>query len=154
MAEQDLLDDLKSLPFFAELNEEQLGSLKQHVEARDLLPKEVVFEQGDKGDAIYFIVKGEIDVLLDTGFDERLRLATLGKGNSFGEMSIVDKLPRSATVMATTYARVLSIDSDAFEEILTSRPEVGVVLLWQFCRFLSEHLRENNDTMSDFLETM
>lgn len=80
---------------------------------------EAVFEQGDFGDKLYVVVKGEADVLRDGH-----SLATLKNGDVFGEMALISDQPRSAAVMATTPLDLISISRDAFDKLVTHLPGV------------------------------
>jgi NADH dehydrogenase len=80
---------------------------------------EAVFDQGDFGDKVYVVVKGEADVLRD---DQAL--ATLKEGDVFGEMALISDQPRSATVKAKSPLDLISISRDAFEKLVTHLPGV------------------------------
>ncbi|MBC7820553.1 MAG: FAD-dependent oxidoreductase [Planctomycetaceae bacterium] len=80
---------------------------------------EAVFDQGDFGDKVYVVVKGEADVLRDGH-----SLATLKDGDIFGEMALISEQPRSAAVKAKTPLDVISISRDAFNKLVTHLPGV------------------------------
>ena len=80
---------------------------------------EAVFDQGDFGDKVYVVVKGQADVLRDGH-----SLATLKDGDIFGEMALISEQPRSAAVMAKTPLDVISISRDAFNKLVTHLPGV------------------------------
>ncbi len=80
---------------------------------------EAVFEQGDFGDKLYVVVKGEADVQRDGH-----SLATLKNGDIFGEMALISDQPRSAAVMAKTPLDLISISRDAFDKLVTHLPGV------------------------------
>lgn len=152
MADQQIVDSLKGLTFFAGLSDDQLGIVADHTALMDLDPGAVVFNEGDPGDSVYFVIDGEVDVIMESSWGDRVQLATLTKGTSFGEMSIIDELPRSASIVSSADSKVLALSKDGFDEILSEHPEVGVVLLRGLAKYLSEHVRESNESLSDFLE--
>ena len=78
---------------------------------------EVVFMQGDFGDKLYFIVRGEVEILID-GVVAR----TLHAGDSFGEIALVSNNPRAATVRAVSPLDVVSVSRSAFERLLAHLP--------------------------------
>lgn len=98
-----------------------------HVEAR-----EVVFEQGDEGDAFYVVVQGSIKI--SRGHTE---LATLGPREGFGEMAILDRETRSATATATESSTLLRLDRDSFDRVVEQNPVVARGIY----RVLTERLR-------------
>ena len=102
MSDNQINERLKGLQFFRGLNDEQLEIVAEHVEGHVFDPGEVVFEEGDSGDSVYFIIDGELDVTMQSDWEEEVKLASLGSGHSCGEISIIDELPRSASVTAVT----------------------------------------------------
>ena len=152
MVDSQIIERLKGLHFFKDLNEEQLEIVGAHVEGHDFEPGEVVFEEGDPGDSVYFIIDGELDVTMQSDWEEEVKLASLGPGHSCGEISIIDDLPRSASVTAVTQSSVLSLNKKGFEQVLEENPVTGVILLKGLARFLCQHVRDSNESLSDFLE--
>jgi len=86
-------------------------------------PGEAIFEQGNVGDRLYVIRRGQVEVLRDGE-----RLNTLGAGEYFGEMALLSSQPRMATVRATQPTDVLAIAKGDFNKILASFPELGNTL--------------------------
>ena len=93
MSDNQIIERLKNLHFFKGLSEEQLEIVGAHVEGHVFDPGEVVFEEGDPGDSVYFIIDGELDVTMQSDWEEEVKLASLGPGHSCGEISIIDDLP-------------------------------------------------------------
>ncbi len=152
MSDNQIIERLKGLQFFRGLDEEQLEIVGQHVDGHIFETGEVVFEEGDPGDSVYFIIDGELDVTMQSDWEEEVKLASLGPGHSCGEISIIDDLPRSASVTAVTQSSVLSLNKKGFEQVVDEHPVIGVILLKGLARFLCEHVRESNESLSDFLE--
>jgi NADH dehydrogenase len=97
------------------------GMMRQHFE-----PGEVIFNQGDIGDKVYVIQEGECEVLRGTG-EEQVRLATLGKGDYFGEMAVLEDVSRNATVRARTAMDVVLIEKRDFNLLKAGVPAFGQV---------------------------
>src|SRR5262245_56962626 len=98
---------------------------------------EVIVREHDLGDTAYIIEQGQVEVSKD--FDgQQVHLANLGAGDSFGEMSMIDEKPRSATVTAVTATVVREIQRDAFFHSFQADPDVALTLL----KVLFERLRE------------
>lgn len=93
---------------------------KEGVSTQHLEPGETVFEEGDLGDSVYVIESGECEVL--RGGE---RIAVLSSGESFGEMAVLSKASRNATVKATTRANVLVISKKVFDSLKTDVPAFG-----------------------------
>ncbi len=152
MPNEDISNRLKGLHFFKGMSSDELGILSEHVEMEELEPESVVFKEGDAGDSLYFISEGSLEVSMDSEWGENIKLATLEEGSSFGEMSVIDELPRSATITANTNATVISLRKGDFDRILDSHPKIGVQILKGLAQFLCTHLRKSNESLSDFLE--
>jgi len=91
-------------------------------------PGQAVVRQGDSGDTLYLVARGEVAVRIQVeGVPDR-ELARLGRGALFGEMSVLTGEPRSATVVALCDAALLSVDRDAFDRVLHAEPHLAQAL--------------------------
>lgn len=133
---------LKNLDLFHGLNDEQLDVLRQHMSPQCYKAREIVFREGDPGDRIYFLLSGGVSVLASqTGNGYDRRLATFGEGVFFGDMAILEKKPRSATVRADTATEVLYMKVEDFEKLVESHPLLASKMLLGMTRELSYRLR-------------
>jgi CRP-like cAMP-binding protein len=96
---------------------------------------ESVIVQGDLGDCMYVILDGRAEVIRTEG-ETQLVLARLSKGDVFGEMSVIKRSKRSATVKATTALRVLTVDNKTFLRRVQEDPSIALNLL----RVMSERI--------------
>lgn len=106
--------ELRQLPAFASLGSDDLASVVDHGRWMNVAPGEVLIEQGGEGDAFYAIRSGQFDVVRD---DEIA--ATLGPGAHFGEIALLEDVPRTASVVAKTPARVFRLDRDGFDQVVS-----------------------------------
>lgn len=106
----------------------------------------VIFREGERGDKLYIILDGRIRISkFIPGVGEEA-LAVLDRGDFFGEMALIDDMPRSADAKAhDTDATVLSIDRATLNEILSMDPHACLQFLNLLCRMISRRLREIND---------
>jgi NADH:ubiquinone reductase (H+-translocating) len=95
----------------------EVGVRREYFEAG-----QVVFNEGDRGDWLYVITDGEVEVLKDTGAGGPTALRRLGPGECFGEIALVSDRPRSATVRAITSTNVLALDRAAFQALFGTLP--------------------------------
>ncbi len=115
-----MIDDLlRTVPLFADLDDEDLSRLASGVEELVVKPGEVLFSEGDAGDRAYVIIDGELDVVKVSGTREVL-LARRGAGDVIGEMALLDSSPRMATLRAATEARLLAIPKQSMDELIAS----------------------------------
>jgi NADH dehydrogenase len=108
-------------------------------------PGEIVFHQGDWGDRVYVIIRGEVEVLQEDANGEETVLARLKDGDCFGEMALINEAPRTATVRAITSMDALTLHRNAFTTLFTHLP----ALRNSFQRLVEErvtrdHLREKS----------
>jgi CRP-like cAMP-binding protein len=114
----------------------------------DLMAGEYVFREGDLGTEMYIINEGKIEILNQVGDEEQL-LAVLEKGDFFGEMSVLEDLPRAASARAATDCRLLQINGTTFDKMLQGNPEIAVRMM----RKLSRRLREADEQLKALMGT-
>ena len=102
---------------------------------------EEIIHEGDVGEELFILVEGTCEVS-----NSGVKIAKLDVGSSFGELSLVDSQPRSATVRALEPSRVLVIRANDFER-LTLSGALAVKLLWNVTHELSERLRKSSATI-------
>jgi len=109
---------------------------------------ELVFKEGDLGTEMYIVQEGKVEILQRLGEGEK-QLAVLEKGDFFGEMSVLEELPRMASARAVSDARLLQINGSTFDQMLRSNPEIAVRMM----RKLSRRLRETDKLLRQALGT-
>ena len=107
---------------------------------------ETIFKEGDLGTEMYIVHEGKIEIVKELPTEQRT-LAVLEKGDFFGEMAILEDLPRTATARAQTAAKVLLINGSTFDQMLRSNPEIAVRMM----RKLSRRLRETDRQLREAL---
>jgi CRP/FNR family transcriptional regulator, cyclic AMP receptor protein len=111
-----------------------------------------IFSEGTPGDKFYLIVEGAVRISrFVPGMGEEA-LAVLRPGNYFGEMSLIDDAPRSATAMCHEKCRLFVVNRRDLEDLLFVDRDLAYELLWNWVRTLSRRLRATNDKMT-FLAT-
>ena len=141
---------LKGVDLFSELTEEQLGLLANLVVVQDFNRDETVVLEGDCSlKALYLIASGTVQVYM-TGVDGRETiLSFLERGDFFGEMSLIDGEPRSASVRTVTDAQLMIIHREPFLTLIRQTPEIAMSLLSE----MSKRLRKANKQIGS-LSTM
>lgn len=141
---------LKGVELFSELTEEQLALLANLVVVQDFGRDETVVLEGDCSmKALYLIASGTVQVYM-TGVDGRETiLSFLERGDFFGEMSLIDGEPRSASVRTVTDSRLMIIHRDSFLTLIHETPEIAMSLLSE----MSKRLRKANKQIGS-LSTM
>lgn len=120
---------LTHIPIFANLDPAGLADLEQRLTRRTVAAGEPVFWFGDGGDTLYVVDAGQVEVTAPDLEGRHVLLDTLGPGGIFGELSLFDGGPRSATVRALTDCTLLELRRDAFHAFLRARPDVAIDVL-------------------------
>ncbi|MGH2597674.1 MAG: cyclic nucleotide-binding domain-containing protein [Actinomycetota bacterium] len=139
MDQEGTLDHIRSVPLFSGFGEKGLQRVAAIAKEVEFPAGKVIAKQGESGVGFHMIVEGEASVSVD-GTNH----ATLGPGAYFGEMSLLDGGPRSATVAAATDLKTVSLTSWDFNALLDQFPELARKLLIQ----LSGRLRSVEKSIS------
>ena len=123
---------LKSAKVFAEVEAEDLAPMAHAAEEQSFAAGETILEEGELGDVLYLLVDGRVTVRRGG-----VTLATLGPGETFGEMAVLDAEPRSATVVAEVDTTCLAIASEDFYDVLREQVEIAEGVI----RMLTHRLR-------------
>lgn len=140
-----ILESLKAIPFFGGLEPDALGRLAATMRARRFRRGEVLFHVGDPGDALFVIVSGEVKISLPSDTGEEAILATLGPGEIFGEIALLDGAPRSASATALVPTETVVLPRDRFRDLIASEAGVRDALLASIAgelRRLTTHVEE------------
>jgi CRP-like cAMP-binding protein len=111
---------LKKVPLFSKLNKQGLQQVAQIADELDLPAGKVMATEGDRGREFFVLLDGEAEVT-----KQGSRINTMKKGDFFGEIALVTKMPRTATVTATSDVDVLVITERDFDSLLKKTPEIG-----------------------------
>jgi CRP-like cAMP-binding protein len=111
---------LKKVPLFSRLNKKALQDVAHIADELDLPAGKEMATEGDRGREFFVLLDGEAEVKKG-----ETRINTMKEGDFFGEIALVTKMPRTASVIATTDVRVLVITERAFDTLLKKSPEIG-----------------------------
>jgi CRP-like cAMP-binding protein len=102
---------------------------------RSVSPGEVVFSEGDSGDQMFIIQEGRVKISKSIGGREHV-LSTMGKGDFFGEMAIVNNVSRTATVTALTNVHLLAFNREGFLSMINKNAKIALNIIDKLCRRL------------------
>lgn len=126
---------LRGVPLFAKIEPSKLKLLAFTSERLTFAANQVLFNQGDIGDAAYVIIDGQADVVVQTP-NGPLTVAKVGKNAFVGEIAILIDVPRTATIRATTKLETLKISKDLFFRLVKEFPEMAVEIMRELARRL------------------
>jgi CRP-like cAMP-binding protein len=133
MARDEKLDLLARVPLFARMGKRELERLGQLTDEVEIGLDRVLAEQGETGHEFFIVLDGRLMVL-----DGRKPIATLGPGDFFGEIALLDGRPRTATVRAEGIARLLVVGHSEFHALMDEFPSVRTAVL----EAVAERLRD------------
>ena len=111
-------------------------------------PGEIVFQEGDPGRALFVIVEGTVEITQETVQGEYV-LRTLGPGDAFGELALIDDFPRSATARVAALARLLILYKSDFDALMDGNAHITNVVMRNLARLLAIYARRTPVFVSD-----
>jgi len=138
---------VRKAPLFAALDDEQAAALLASMTTVELRRGETLFSEGEPGDRLYVITNGKIKLGRSSVDGRENLLAVLGPGEMFGELSLFDPGPRTATGTAVSDATMVALGHEDLRNWLSTRPDVAQHLL----RALARRLRRTNEALADLV---
>src|ERR1700687_6278552 len=129
---------LKALPFFTSLTDKELDVVRAAATEKNYPKNAVLLTEGEMGDSLYMIQSGKVKVFIGDEEGREIILKILGPGAFFGEMSMIDKQPRSASVTTLEASTFLVLSHAAFERCVEQAPHIGNVVM----QVLAQRVRE------------
>ncbi len=139
----DRVELLRNIPLFESLEQEDLSVLVSKLREARFEAGQTVFSQGDEGDAMYLIEEGAVDVVAGAG-KQRVTVASLFQKQYFGELSLLDGAPRSATTVTARSTVLLALERDDFVDFIKRRPEAALAIMHE----IGERIRATNEMMT------
>lgn len=130
---------LARVPLFASCTSEEIEAIAQSVQEQSFEPGQIIVTQGTPGQAFYMVLSGRVEILRDAR-----SLGAFGPGDFFGEMSLLDSAPRSATIRAIEPTKCIMLASWDFKSLLEKTPSIAIRLL----EVLSRRLRVADERLS------
>ena len=120
---------LREVPLFAGLSDEEINILEQRAVVRSYPKNTIIINEGEDALSLYIILSGKTKVFMADEEGKEIILNSQGPGDHFGELSLIDDEPRSASVMTTDKTRLMVITKKSFREDLANYPNIAFVLL-------------------------
>ena len=132
-------DILEKIPLFKGISDKFVREVSLHLRPVVYTPGDYVFREGDRGNEMYFVIKGKLKVMSG---DETVIYNNLSDGDFFGEIALFKNQPRTATVQAITYSDLYTLEKEVFEHVLENYPEITDQI-----KKISEERLENSDPL-------
>ncbi|MDA8243059.1 MAG: cyclic nucleotide-binding domain-containing protein [Elusimicrobia bacterium] len=136
------LDFLKGIRLFEGIKRRQLIHVLESLQERTYLKGETIFAQGDIGRALFIVFSGKIALArVDAATQKSEVIAEVHPGEFFGEMALLEEMPRTATAYALEETKVFMLFKIKLDSLLFSRPHIGVNIAAQLAKIMSARLR-------------
>jgi CRP/FNR family cyclic AMP-dependent transcriptional regulator len=147
MAQKNDEEVIRRAPLFTALDDASAATLRDSMTQVKVSKGQMLFKEGDAGDRLFVVVEGKLKLGTSSGDGRENLLSILGPGDMFGELSLFDPGPRTATATAVTDARVLALANDQVIGWVTAHPQVSLQLL----KRLARRLRRTNEVLADLV---
>lgn len=135
---------LKGIPMFKHFDYKEMNRTLEIIKSRDLQPNETIITEDTTGEDMFIILDGRVEV--EKG---GTKMAELGAGSYFGEMSLIDKVKRSATIKTITPCKVMIVARTPLFALLRKEPRIAMKLFWSFLQNMNRRLRKNDQTLAE-----
>lgn len=135
---------LKNSTIFSEVNTENLLVVAQELNEEYYIKGDRIFDIDDRGDRMFMLQTGEVGISTKQDIKSNDFIAKLGEGECFGEMNLLDDLPRSATAHVLEDAKMLSLEKDKLRSLIIKYPELSLGIL----KSLSMRLRNTTNLLN------
>jgi CRP-like cAMP-binding protein len=147
MAQKNDEEVIRRAPLFTALDDAAATTLRESMTQVKVTKGHTLFKEGDAGDRLFVVVEGKLKLGTSSGDGRENLLSILGPGDMFGELSLFDPGPRTATATAVTDSRVLALANDQVIGWVTAHPKVSLQLL----KRLARRLRRTNEVLADLV---
>ena len=144
-------EELRGIQLFAGFDDEELGEFVDAADRRSVPANHVFFGMGRLNSSLFIILAGSVKVDR-IGTAEEIPLATLGAGQTFGEMSFMDGSRTTGTLTATEPTDVLEITREAVDQLLVKKPNMTAKLWRNFALDLKQRLTKTNELIDQYID--
>jgi CRP-like cAMP-binding protein len=134
---------LAGVELFAELDQDDLTKVSALAQVRSAAKDTTIFHEGDPAETVFVVAKGKVKIVTTSTDGKEFILSTLGAGQVFGEMALLESAPRSASVITATAVEMLVLNRHDFHHLMATTPGIAHKLL----AILSRRLRRANSKM-------
>lgn len=138
---------LKQVSLFASLSDEDIRALMSVARRRTFRAGEVIFHRDDPGQVLYVIKEGKVKICLISPDGQEISLVVFGKGECFGELALLDGLPRSADAIALEKVECYTLQRSDFHNAIMKNPKIAIQVL----EVLSKRLRSTDQQVEDLI---
>jgi diguanylate cyclase (GGDEF)-like protein len=147
----ELIDFLKKVTIFSSLNDEEIAEIIRHCQLTTRGANETLFKEGDKGNELFIIHKGRVAITIQLPDGRQHEITQFKTGDFFGDMSIFDQSPRSASCITKENSSFISLHGQVFFNLVQSRPEITIQIMYKMLNTTTQRLRDSDAFLSDMV---
>jgi len=140
---------LKQVPIFHDFSNREFRDIEKLIHQRTYKPQDYVFKRQAPGEGMYILLSGKVEIFANDAQGVRNVFAVLGEGDFFGEMSLLDAEPRSASAIAIDHTVLLGFFRSDLMSLLDRNPDLGNRILLNLAKVVVERLRKTNDLLTE-----
>lgn len=138
---------LKAAPMFHELSDRALREVRDACHLRDYKSGEHIFREEEPGVGVYVILDGTVEIYRKGEKGREWHFAELAEGDFFGELALLEEMPRTASAMARTPCRILGFFRPDLLSIVERKPRIGVQIMMNMARLIGQRLMQANSQL-------
>ncbi len=136
---------------FSDLDRKDIDIVSDYAKCYEVASGTVLFKEGDAGNYLCLLIDGQVEIFKEDQIGHRHHLAYIRSGNTFGEMSLIDNEPRSATCVSTHDSVLLLLSRQSYGQIILDKPVLAINILIKLARLISQRLRNVSGQMVEHL---
>jgi len=141
----DLFNILKNNQIFKGLNDEEVNDIAKICYEKEFKNGSTIFQESSSGTGMYILIQGQVDIQMSMGLESDLATVHVVKeGKVFGELSLVDKAPRSDSTKVVGNSRAFILEADKFESLCDKNYRIGFIVMRNIAKIVSTRLRDTN----------
>lgn len=150
--QQTLADLLATLPIFEGLSRGQLKYIQRLLHTRTYIKNETIFNETEPGAGLYIIESGSVAISKQPEEGDPIKLAEFVTGNFFGELALIEEIPRSATAIALEQTKLLAFPKPDLDRLIERQPQLAVKILYNLSRLVAQRLIQTNENIGRLQE--
>lgn len=142
---------LKQVNIFSTLSKQEIPHIAKYIDPVNVKKGQILFNEGDEGNELFIVKKGSIVSTIKLPDGEQKQIAQFSAGDFFGEMSIFENAPRSATCLAVQTSILYKMHEQYFFKVMESFPNIAIKIMYKMLNIITQRLRNTSKFLSDMV---
>jgi CRP-like cAMP-binding protein len=151
-SQKELVEMMDNIQWFKGFSWAEISNLAGYVNVYQAAQNSIIFDEGDCFCYLCVLAQGKVNIMKESARREKKKIAVVNPGRAFGEMSLLDGQPRSASAVAAETCLLLIISKSSYDSLIVTDPALAVRFITKLANLLSQRLRQTSGTLVDFLQ--